>query len=174
MTHMLYTMAMTIISEDKAAEYYNSQPKKRVTAGVLIFNTNGEVLVVKPNYLDRWLFPGGGVDLNESPLTAAKRECQEELGVVFETLRPAFINYISPHANGNQDIMQCLFTVDLVDDNFMNTVTLQTSELDDAKFVTIESLIDYVGDLRAIPVETFVKHAGKNVTLYLENGRLAA
>lgn len=52
-----------------------------VTAGALITDSEGRVLVVKPNYRDHWLFPGGAADHNEAPEDACARELREELGL---------------------------------------------------------------------------------------------
>ena len=49
--------------------------KKVMAAAALIQNDLGALLIVKPNYRDGWLLPGGMVELNESP----KRACQREI-----------------------------------------------------------------------------------------------
>lgn len=48
-----------------------------------IKNERGELLIVKPNYLntDDWSLPGGVIEEGESPTEACKRECLEELGI---------------------------------------------------------------------------------------------
>lgn len=62
-------------------EYIRTLPRKPVGAGVLFFNTKGELLIVKPDYRDDWLIPGGSVEANESPLQGAIRETKEEIGI---------------------------------------------------------------------------------------------
>ncbi|QCT40127.1 NUDIX hydrolase [Candidatus Saccharibacteria bacterium oral taxon 955] len=52
------------------------------SAGVALEDIEGNVLVVKATYKDYWSFPGGIVDVGETPLMAAVRECSEEVGVV--------------------------------------------------------------------------------------------
>ncbi|QHU91551.1 NUDIX domain-containing protein [Candidatus Saccharibacteria bacterium oral taxon 955] len=52
------------------------------SAGVVLEDVEGNVLVVKATYKDYWSFPGGIVDVGETPLMAAVRECSEEVGVV--------------------------------------------------------------------------------------------
>lgn len=65
------------------AEYYNSLPRKRSAVGVLIFKDE-QLLVLEPTYKSNWLVPGGVVEKFESPLEAAIRECQEEIGIDVE------------------------------------------------------------------------------------------
>ena len=49
-------------------EYAKMLPKKQVGTAVLFFNAKEELLILKPNYKDGWLVPGGSSDENESPL----------------------------------------------------------------------------------------------------------
>ena len=65
-------------SERKA--FYDSLPRKRSAVGVLIFKGD-LLLVLEPTYKPNWLVPGGVVEKSESPLEAAIRECEEEIGV---------------------------------------------------------------------------------------------
>jgi len=62
-------------------EYYKTLPKKRAAVGALIFNHSDQLLIVKPNYRDRWLIPGGVVEENESPRAGCAREIKEELSL---------------------------------------------------------------------------------------------
>ena len=57
------------------------------TAAVVVFNSEGQVLVLKrgdtakwePN---KWNLPGGGIEERETREEAAVRECKEEAGIV--------------------------------------------------------------------------------------------
>jgi 8-oxo-dGTP diphosphatase len=61
--------------------YYARLASAYVTAGALITDPDGRVLLVDPNYRDHWLLPGGAADDNESPEAACAREVKEELGL---------------------------------------------------------------------------------------------
>jgi 8-oxo-dGTP pyrophosphatase MutT (NUDIX family) len=52
-----------------------------VAAGVLFFDDVGRVLLVQPTYKNDWDIPGGYVETGETPVQAAAREVQEELGI---------------------------------------------------------------------------------------------
>ncbi|SDC59465.1 NUDIX hydrolase [Shouchella lonarensis] len=51
-----------------------------ITASGIVF-TNERLLMVFHPTLQKWLQPGGHVDLGESPLRAAQREVEEETGI---------------------------------------------------------------------------------------------
>lgn len=153
----------------EAAKYYNSRPKKSTGAGVLFFNGNGELLIVKPSYLDRWLWPGGGIEENETPLQAAMRESKEEIGIVPEGLRLAFVQYRPPKSDGQDESIHFVFVAALVDDDFLETLRLDNDEIVAAKFVTIDALPDFVSPQRAGAVCAYVRNNSRNA-LYIENG----
>ena len=53
-------------------------------AGGCIFNEFGEVLLQKRTDFDAWGFPGGAIELGETPQMAAIREIKEETGLDVE------------------------------------------------------------------------------------------
>lgn len=55
-----------------------------VFAGGCIFNQNGEVLLQRRCDTNKWGFPGGAIELGETPEMAAIREVKEETGLDVE------------------------------------------------------------------------------------------
>lgn len=52
------------------------------TVGVLIFNSRGEILLVKSHkWLGKYAVPGGHIELGETAAEAARRETKEETGL---------------------------------------------------------------------------------------------
>jgi 8-oxo-dGTP diphosphatase len=61
--------------------WHTSLPGVIVSAGALIGDGAGGVLVVKPNYRDYWTLPGGICEFREAPRAGCAREVAEELGI---------------------------------------------------------------------------------------------
>ena len=55
----------------------------RQGVGIIVLNSNNKVFVGKrkDNPVDKWQMPQGGIDLNETPLIAMKRELEEETSI---------------------------------------------------------------------------------------------
>ena len=53
---------------------------------VVIQNEKGELLVIFEKKWNCWVFPGGKIEPNETPLEAAKREVFEETNLIIEDL----------------------------------------------------------------------------------------
>lgn len=60
-----------------------------ITCSAIILNSASYVLLIHHRTLDRWLFPGGHVEICDTSLeAAAKREAQEEIGISRSNLAP--------------------------------------------------------------------------------------
>ena len=57
------------------------EPGYRLNVGLIILNDNGKLLLCKRKDVNSWQFPQGGIDFNENPSKAAKRELFEEVGI---------------------------------------------------------------------------------------------
>ena len=55
----------------------------RQGVGIIVLNQNNKVFVGKrkDNPIDKWQMPQGGIDINESPFDAMKRELAEETSI---------------------------------------------------------------------------------------------
>ena len=53
----------------------------RLNVGIIVANSVGELLLCKRKGMNSWQFPQGGIDKNEDPFRAAKRELFEEVGM---------------------------------------------------------------------------------------------
>ena len=60
-----------------------SQLPMRKGVGIIVLNKNNEVFVGKrkDNPVDKWQMPQGGIDDNETPMDAMKRELAEETSI---------------------------------------------------------------------------------------------
>ena len=60
-----------------------SQLPMRKGVGIIVLNKNNEVFVGKrkDNPIDKWQMPQGGIDNNETPIDAMKRELAEETSI---------------------------------------------------------------------------------------------
>jgi len=75
-------------------EYVEQLPHKRMSAGVLIRDVTGRVLLVEPSYKPSWEIPGGVVENDEAPWTTAARELHEEIGLSRPCGRLLVVDYV--------------------------------------------------------------------------------
>ena len=121
-------------------EYAKILPKKQVGTAVIFFNTKGELLIVKPDYKDCWLVPGGAIDDDESPLHCAIREVEEEIGLNMPNLRLCGVFY-GPRKGFYTDFLRFVFYGGILADNQISQIKLQTDELLEYEFMSIEKAL---------------------------------
>lgn len=74
--------------------YYRVCKPKTQGVKALVFNSKGEILLVRVGYMHKkWVIPGGGINRTESPKDAAVRELQEETGVAVQEIEFIFTLY---------------------------------------------------------------------------------
>ena len=57
----------------------------RLNVGLIIVNDSGKVLLCKRKDNYKWQFPQGGINKDETAISAAKREMFEEVGIKFQS-----------------------------------------------------------------------------------------
>ena len=109
----------------------------RVSAKALIFNQQGDVLLVKEHY-DDWNLPGGGVDHGETPQQAIKRELQEEIGLSLEVAGPPLRTVNFYHQALNRWVMWLVFKLDVEDTDSIHP----GEDVSDVRFAKVNELGD--------------------------------
>jgi len=77
--------------------------------GIVFSKDRKKVLLVKRRDLPVWVVPGGGVEINETPKDAAKRETEEETGFKVKILRQTGIyQKMTTKPTGKTHVFECL------------------------------------------------------------------
>ena len=95
------------------AEGNARQPRKRVSADVLLRDRANRVLLVEPRYKPDWDLPGGMAEANEPPTDAARRELREELGIEVSIGQLLCVDWVAPHGPWD-DLLAFVFDAGII------------------------------------------------------------
>ncbi len=153
---------MKFFGRAEHSEWMKSHAKRAASGGMLLENDKGQVLIVKANYKPYWTFPGGFVDSDETPKTAALRETLEEVGLVIapeSTELYVVINRVSDVAQTYQFVFKAP-----LDPGMTDHIILQKSEIDEWELVDKQQVLS--GDRKyGLAVEHW---ANNNPAIYVE------
>jgi 8-oxo-dGTP diphosphatase len=158
--------AVTSNSDTAAAEEY--LPAIPVSAGALVFDRAGRLLILKPTYKSGWTIPGGVMEADgETPWEACQREVREECGIEVRRARLACMDFRRPKP-GRAGGIRFLFDCGRVDDKDLAGIVVQPEEVSEYR---LAALPDALGLLRG-PIRRRVRAAtGGTRLVYLEDGR---
>lgn len=159
-----------ILKEFLKSGYYRGLPQKRMGAGVLFFNENGELLIIKNTYKDYWSIPGGVVDKDESPREAAIREVKEEVNLDTPDLRLLCIDYYRNPLSPKGESLQFLFYGGILKEKQIKAIKLQDGEVEKYKFASLEEAWPILGLKLRKRIKSTLKAIDDKSVLYLENG----
>jgi 8-oxo-dGTP pyrophosphatase MutT (NUDIX family) len=143
-------------------------PRIPASAGALIFNASGRLLILKPSYKKGWTIPGGQIDADgESPWEACRRETLEECGLVVERGRLICVDFLRPRPSRPGGV-RFLFDCGSVGDEQLAAIRLQEGEIEDHRFAELAEATELLsGPLR----RRVSAAAGGKRCIYLEEGR---
>jgi 8-oxo-dGTP pyrophosphatase MutT (NUDIX family) len=134
----------------------------------LFTDTEGRVLIVKPEHKEGWIFPGGYVEVGESPSEAFRREMRAELGL--ECKDPARLLSVDYRGSTDEYIM-FIFDGGVLTAEEIAQVTLPPQLLE-YRMVTIDEAKALLRQKSARRLEPTLAARQKTGIAYLENQEL--
>jgi 8-oxo-dGTP diphosphatase len=143
-------------------------PRIPASAGALIRDADGRVLILKPTYKKNCTIPGGQVEPHdESPWEACRRETFEECGLRVEQGRLACVDFLREKRNRPGGV-RFLFDCGTLHSDQLRSIVLDGDEIEAHRFVELPEALELLsGPLR----RRISAVAGHTQCLYLEEGR---
>lgn len=143
-------------------------PRIPASASAMMFDVDGRLLVLKPNYKKGWTIPGGQIEPDgESPWEACRREIREECGLEVAQGRLVCVDFLRPKPNRPGGV-RFLFDCGTFTDRQLSAIRVQDGEIDEHRFVGLPEAIAMLSG----PVRRRVAAGvGAKWCVYLEDGR---
>jgi 8-oxo-dGTP diphosphatase len=143
-------------------------PAIPASAGALIFDPAGRLLILKPTYKTGWTIPGGVMEADgETPWEACRREVREECGLLVRGGRLACVDF-RPARPARPGGIRFLFDCGTADEAELAGIKVQPEEIAEYRFVPPDVALEL---LRG-PIRRRVRAAlGRRRCVYLEDGR---
>jgi 8-oxo-dGTP diphosphatase len=149
-------------------------PAVPASAGALIFDHHGRLLILRPTYKSGWTIPGGVMEADgETPWQACQREVSEECGIDVTSAHLACVDFRPPRP-GRAGGIRFLFDCGELDDGILSGITLQPEELTEHRFVPVRDALALLRKpirRRVLAVRTPGGRTRLPHCVYLENGR---
>lgn len=144
------------------------QVSKEVVVAALITDSEGNVLIVKPDHKDGWIFPGGYVEVGESPSEAFRREVLAELGLEITGAK----RLLSVDYRGNsEEYIMFIFDGGVFTGEMISSIKLPPRLLE-FKFVSPEDAVHLLRSKSALRLIPTLEARNKTGIAYLENQEL--
>ncbi|HLI39547.1 MAG TPA: NUDIX hydrolase [Streptosporangiaceae bacterium] len=151
-----------------ARAWYAQLPTMYGSAGALITDTagpSGRVLLVKPNYRDRWSIPGGIIEDGEAPHAGCSREVAEELGLPLPIGALLVVDWTPPDGVRPKPIVHFIFDGGVLGEP--GGIRLQEDELDDWRFVSPGDMHRYLPSFLTARMTAALRARSSGVPVYL-------
>lgn len=144
-------------------------PRIPASAGALIFDGDGRLLIANPTYKAHWTIPGGIMeDDGETPWEACRREVLEEVGLHVDGGRLAVVDFLRPKPS-KPGGMRFLFDCGVLPDAALGAIVLQEEELSEHRLLRPARALELLSGPLRRRVGAALAATGECV--YLEDGR---
>lgn len=148
-----------------------SEPLPRIpaSAGALLWNRKGRLLVLDPTYKGGWTLPGGVMEADgETPWEACQREVLEETGITVTSGALAAVDFLRPRP-GRPGGLRLLFDCGTFKDDVFDAVVLQPEEIGRYELVKPKRALELLS--RPVRRRVAAVLGDRNRVHYLEDGR---
>jgi 8-oxo-dGTP diphosphatase len=156
------------VSEDAAP-----LPAIPASAGALIFDHHGRLLILKPTYKKGWTIPGGVMEAGgETPWRACQREVREETGLPVSRGRLVCVDFRPPKAE-RPGGLRFLFDCGAFGPQALAAIVLQAEEISESRLLPRAQALPLLSKpvRRRVRAATRARTVRARTVLYLENGR---
>jgi 8-oxo-dGTP diphosphatase len=154
-----------MISDDMITKELPAIP---VSAGAMIFDSKGRLLILKPTYKSGWTIPGGVMEADgETPWQACRREVLEECGIDVQAGRLACTDF-RPARPDRPGGIRYLFDCGQAEDAALAAITLQPEEIAEYRLASLDTALTL---LRPAVRRRVRAGTRRRRFVYLENGR---
>jgi 8-oxo-dGTP diphosphatase len=156
------------VSEDAAP-----LPAIPASAGALIFDHHGRLLILKPTYKKGWTIPGGVMEAGgETPWRACQREVGEETGLQVSRGRLVCVDFRPPKAE-RPGGLRFLFDCGAFGPQALDAIMLQAEEISESRLLPRAQALPLLSKpvRRRVRAATRARTVRARTVLYLENGR---
>jgi 8-oxo-dGTP diphosphatase len=154
-------------------DYTATLPRKRMGSGVLLTDRVGRVLLVEPTYKPQWEVPGGGVEADESPHSAAARELEEELSLTVPIGRLLVTDWVPPQPTRTEGLM-LIFDGGVLTPERSAQIRLPADELASWAWCDPGEAVDRLSPLLNRRILAARQARADQTSVYLENGFFVA
>jgi 8-oxo-dGTP diphosphatase len=147
-------------------------PAIPVSAGALIFDRAGRLLILKPTYKSGWTIPGGVMEADgETPWEACRREVREECGLEVSTAVLACMDFRRPRP-GKPGGIRYLFDCGAFGEESLAGIVVQPEEISQYQLADLDAALTVLRK----PIRRRVRAAARRQRglCYLEDGRPVA
>lgn len=137
----------------------------QASAGALLRDGEGRILLLHPTYKSGWTLPGGMLEADETPWQGCRREVLEECGLRVQTGRLAAVD-TRPAKKGRSTSLRYLFDCGRVPEG--QPIRVQDLEVDDYRFADPRAALTLLRP--AVSRRVAAVLASPTRLLYLEDG----